>query len=52
MVPGSAISQIITSTLESLGMKQPTPTVDLAEIRRKFHSATERAKSSARKSAA
>jgi PPK2 family polyphosphate:nucleotide phosphotransferase len=36
-----AISQIITSTLESLDMKLPKPTVDLADIRRKYHAAAE-----------
>jgi len=34
-----AISQIITRTLEGLDMKQPQPTVDIAEMRRKYHAA-------------
>ena len=36
-----AISQIITSTLENMDMKLPRPTVDLADIARKYHAATE-----------
>ena len=36
-----AISQIITSSLENLGMKFPKPTVDLADIRRRYHKAAE-----------
>ena len=47
-----AISQIITSTLESLGMKQPVSKVDLDDIRHRFHAASDRAKLAARKSAA
>jgi PPK2 family polyphosphate:nucleotide phosphotransferase len=34
-----AISQIITRTLEDLKMKPPQPTVDIAAIRKKYHSA-------------
>jgi PPK2 family polyphosphate:nucleotide phosphotransferase len=34
-----AISQIIVSTLENLKLKRPKPTVDLAQIRRKYHEA-------------
>jgi PPK2 family polyphosphate:nucleotide phosphotransferase len=36
-----AISQIITDTLENLDMQLPKPTVDLADIGRKYHAATE-----------
>ena len=38
-----AISQIITRTLENLDMKLPNPTVDLADIKRKYHAAVEEA---------
>ena len=34
-----AVSQILVDTLESLGMKFPAPTVDIAEIKRKYHAA-------------
>jgi len=34
-----AVSQIITRTLEELDMKVPEPTVDLADIRNKYHAA-------------
>jgi len=34
-----AVSQILVETLESLGMELPRPTVDLDEIRRKYHQA-------------
>jgi PPK2 family polyphosphate:nucleotide phosphotransferase len=34
-----AVSQIVTSTLEDLDMKWPEPAVDIAEIRRRYHSA-------------
>jgi PPK2 family polyphosphate:nucleotide phosphotransferase len=36
-----AVSQIITRSLEDLDMKFPKPTVDLAEIARKYHMAEE-----------
>jgi hypothetical protein len=36
-----AISQIITRSLENPDMKLPKPTVDLAEIARKYHAAAE-----------
>jgi polyphosphate kinase 2 (PPK2 family) len=39
-----AISQIITNTLENLDMKPPKPTVDLADIKRKYHTAVAEAK--------
>lgn len=32
-----AVSQIIASTLEEIGMEMPKPTVDLDRIRREFH---------------
>lgn len=34
-----AISQIIARTLENMDMKLPEPTVDIADIRRKYHEA-------------
>lgn len=34
-----AVSQIVADTMEELGMTFPTPTVDLADIRRKYHAA-------------
>jgi PPK2 family polyphosphate:nucleotide phosphotransferase len=34
-----AIASIVVEALESLGMKTPAPTVDLDDIRRKYHSA-------------
>ena len=34
-----AISQIITNSLENLGMKFPKPSVDLADIKRRYHKA-------------
>jgi PPK2 family polyphosphate:nucleotide phosphotransferase len=37
-----AVSQIVVETLESLGMKLPLPTVDIAEIRRRYHEAAGR----------
>ena len=36
-----AISQIITNSLENLGMKFPKPSVDLADIKRRYHKAAE-----------
>jgi len=36
------VSRIVVETLESLGMKLPAPTVDIGEIRRKYHEAAER----------
>jgi hypothetical protein len=32
-----AVSQILTATMEDLGMEMPQPTVDLARIREKYH---------------
>lgn len=34
-----AVSQILCSTMEGLGMELPAPTVDLARIRREYHAA-------------
>jgi PPK2 family polyphosphate:nucleotide phosphotransferase len=34
-----AVSKIVVETLESLKLKLPAPTVDIAEIRRKYHKA-------------
>ncbi len=34
-----AVSRIVVETLESLGMKPPQPSVDLREMRRKYHRA-------------
>jgi PPK2 family polyphosphate:nucleotide phosphotransferase len=44
-----AISQIIVSQMEDMDMQLPKPTVDLAEIRRQYHQATEPEKSKRRK---
>jgi PPK2 family polyphosphate:nucleotide phosphotransferase len=44
-----AISQIIVRQLEDMDMQLPKPTVDLAEIRREYHRATEPEKSGRRK---
>ena len=40
-----SISQIITRTMEEMNMRMPKPTVNLAEIRRKYHQATGEEKS-------
>jgi PPK2 family polyphosphate:nucleotide phosphotransferase len=34
-----AVSRIVVETLESLGMKLPAPTVDIDEVRRRYHAA-------------
>ena len=34
-----AISQIVASTMEDMGLKLPPAQVDLADIRRKYHAA-------------
>jgi polyphosphate kinase 2 (PPK2 family) len=47
-----AISQIIVNTLDNLNMKRPKPTVDLAEIRRRYHEAVAESRTASRKSAA
>jgi PPK2 family polyphosphate:nucleotide phosphotransferase len=44
-----AISQIIVRQLEDMDIQLPKPTVDLAEIRREYHRATEPEKSGRRK---
>jgi PPK2 family polyphosphate:nucleotide phosphotransferase len=36
-----AVSRIVADTMEELGMAFPKPSVDLAEIRRKYHAAAE-----------
>ena len=36
-----AISQIIVETMEKLGIKLPEPTVNIADIRKKYHEAVE-----------
>ena len=40
-----AISQIITRTMEEMNMQLPKPTVNLADIRRKYHQAVAEEKS-------
>jgi PPK2 family polyphosphate:nucleotide phosphotransferase len=44
-----AVSQIITRTMEKMDMQIPKPTVNLAEIRRKYHQAADQEKSDRRK---
>ena len=44
-----AISQIIVREMEGMGMQFPKPTVNLAEIRRKYHQAADQEKSDRRK---
>ena len=44
-----AISQIIVREMEDMGMQFPKPTVNLAEIRRKYHQAADQEKSDRRK---
>lgn len=39
-----AVSQIVADTMEDLGMSFPKPTVDLDEIRHKYHTAVEESK--------
>ncbi len=36
-----AVSEIIVATLESMNIQVPKPTVDIEEIRRKYHSAAD-----------
>jgi PPK2 family polyphosphate:nucleotide phosphotransferase len=43
-----AVSEIIVSTMESMNFQVPEPTVDIEEIRRKYHSATKQVKRSSR----
>jgi len=40
-----AVSQIISRTMEEMGMQMPKPTVDLAKIRREYHQAEDESKS-------
>src|SRR5215475_11164894 len=40
-----AVSQIIARTMEEMDMQMPKPTVNLAEIRRKYHQAADQEKS-------
>jgi PPK2 family polyphosphate:nucleotide phosphotransferase len=44
-----AVSQIIARTMEEMDMQMPKPTVNLAEIRRKYHQAADQEKSDRRK---
>jgi PPK2 family polyphosphate:nucleotide phosphotransferase len=44
-----AVSQIIARTMEDMDMQFPKPTVNLAEIRRKYHQAADQEKSDRRK---
>ena len=39
-----AVSEIIVATLESMNIQVPKPTVDIEEIRRKYHSAAKQDK--------
>ena len=39
-----AISQIIVETMEKMGMKLPVPTVNIADIRKKYHEAVRKEK--------
>lgn len=41
-----AVSQIMADTMEELGMAYPEPSVDLADIRRKYHAAVEERRAS------
>ena len=43
-----AVSQIVADTIDQLSLSYPPPTVDLMEIRRKYHAAEKAAKKSAR----
>jgi hypothetical protein len=36
-----AVSRIVAETLESLGMEFPAPSVDIEEIRKKYHAIAE-----------
>ncbi|MDQ6702232.1 MAG: polyphosphate kinase 2 family protein, partial [Pseudomonadota bacterium] len=44
-----AVSRIVADTMEELGMAFPKPTVDLAEIRQKYHVAEREEEKSARR---
>ena len=43
-----AVSQIVASTLEDLGMQLPKPQVDLEMIRRQYHQATKESDATAK----
>lgn len=45
-----AVSQIVVETLESLNMEFPKPTVDISEVRQKYHKALEEEAQSAKHS--
>jgi PPK2 family polyphosphate:nucleotide phosphotransferase len=47
-----AVSRIVADTMEELGMAFPKPTVDLAEIRRKYHAAADEERRDKRREAA
>jgi PPK2 family polyphosphate:nucleotide phosphotransferase len=47
-----AVSRIVADTMEELGMAFPKPTVDLAEIRRKYHTAADEERKDKRREAA
>ena len=47
-----AVSRIVADTMEELGMAFPKPTVDLADIRRKYHAAAEAERKDERREAA
>ena len=38
-----AISNIIVDTMQDLGIETPKPTVDITDIRKKYHAAAEKA---------
>lgn len=40
-----AISQIIVETMEAMGIQVPQPSVDIADIRRRYHQAVVKGKS-------
>jgi PPK2 family polyphosphate:nucleotide phosphotransferase len=47
-----AVSKIVADTMEELGMAFPKPTVDLADIRRKYHAAAKEEREDKRREAA
>jgi PPK2 family polyphosphate:nucleotide phosphotransferase len=47
-----AVSRIVADTMEELGMAFPKPTVDLADIRRKYHAAADEQRKDKRREAA
>ena len=44
-----AVSQIMADTMEDLKLAYPPPSVDLAEIRRKYHAAVRQEKANKKK---